>query len=289
MLTRTRFLFVLTLGLSLCLNAAAQQPPTREALARSGPYQVAFYTQLPDVPEYGDATLYFPANKGTTFGGVAIAPGFTESQENIEWWGRHLASHGFAVLTLDTNNLRDNPALRAEALMAAVEVLRGENSRSGGPLIGKIDGERMAVMGHSMGGGGALLAANAHSEQLKAAIPFTPWLPDADFSAVAVPTRLIAGEIDRIASVADHAWPHFESLSDAIPKMYLEIKGGNHFIANSVTDNEGLAPNIDVHDLLGAMGVAWLKLFVDGDEAYRDFVFGELPAQDRERISRLEK
>ena len=289
MLTRTRFLFVLTLGLSLCLNAAAQQPPTREALGVPGPYQVAFYTQLPDVPEYGDATLYFPANKGTTFGGVAIAPGFTESQENIEWWGRHLASHGFAVLTLDTNNLRDNPALRAEALMAAVEVLRGENSRSGGPLIGKIDGERMAVMGHSMGGGGALLAANAHSEQLKAAIPFTPWLPDADFSAVAVPTLLIAGEIDRIASVADHAWPHFESLSDAIPKMYLEIKGGNHFIANSVTDNEGLAPNIDVHDLLGAMGVAWLKLFVDGDEAYRDFVFGELPAQDRERISRLEK
>ena len=289
MLTRTRFLFVLTLGLSLCLNAAAQQPPTREALGVPGPYQVAFYTQLPDVPEYGDATLYFPANKGTTFGGVAIAPGFTESQENIEWWGRHLASHGFAVLTLDTNNLRDNPALRAEALMAAVEVLRGENSRSGGPLIGKIDGERMAVMGHSMGGGGALLAANAHSEQLKAAIPFTPWLPDADFSAVAVPTLLIAGEIDRIASVADHAWPHFESLSDAIPKMYLEIKGGNHFIANSVTDNEGLAPNIDVHDLLGAMGVAWLKLFVDGDEAYRDIVFGELPAADQQRISRLER
>ncbi|MFM1896927.1 MAG: hypothetical protein RLZZ385_2001, partial [Pseudomonadota bacterium] len=117
----------------------------------------------------------------------------------------------------------------------------------------------------------------------------TPWLPDADFSSVAVPTLLIAGEIDRIAAVADHAWPHFQTLPAAIPKLYLEIKGGNHFIANSTTDNEGLNPNMDVHDLVGSMGVAWLKLFVDGDEAYRDIVFGELPARDRERISRLER
>jgi alpha-beta hydrolase superfamily lysophospholipase len=284
-----RFLFILTLGLALCLDVAAQQPPTRESLAAPGPYQVSFYTQLPDVPEYGAATLYFPANKAASFGGVAIAPGFIEEQENIEWWGRHLASHGFAVLTLDTNTPRDNPALRAEALMAAVNVMRGENSRNGSPLIGKIDGERMAVMGHSMGGGGTLLAANEHSDQLKAAIPFTPWLPDADFSSVAVPTLLIAGEIDRIAAVADHAWPHFQTLPAAIPKLYLEIKGGNHFIANSTTDNEGLNPNMDVHDLVGSMGVAWLKLFVDGDEAYRDIVFGELPARDRERISRLER
>lgn len=280
---------LLALGCVLSLNAAAQQAPTRESLAGPGPYQVSYYTQLPDVPEYGAATLYFPANKGTTFGGVAIAPGFTEQQENIEWWGRHLASHGFAVLTLDTNTLRDNPALRADALMAAVEVMRGENSRSGSPLINKFDLERMAVMGHSMGGGGALLAAHAHSDRLKAAIPFTPWLPDADFSAVGVPTLLIAGEIDRIATVADHAWPHFESLPDNIPKLYLEIKGGNHFIANSVTDNAGLNPNMDVHDLLGSMAVAWLKLFMDGDEAYRDIVFGDLPPADLERVSRLER
>ncbi len=263
----------------------AAQEQDREALGRRGPYQVAYYSQLPPVAEFSAATLYFPANKGDDFGGVVVAPGFIERQENIQWWGDHLASHGYAVLVIDTNEPRDNPAIRAEALMAGVNLLRTENTRMGSSLRGKIIEDRMAIMGHSMGGGGTLLAANEHSAELKAAIPFTPWLPDADFSSVTVPTLLIAGEIDRIASVADHARPHYETLTAASPRMYMEIKGGNHFIANSMTENEGLNPNIDVHDLVGSMAVAWLKLFMDGDESYRDAIFGDMPVTDRERLS----
>lgn len=281
---RIRHLLALILALSLWANVAAQEI-SRESLGKPGPYQVAYYSNYPAVAEFSAATIYFPANKGEDFGGIAISPGFVESQENMSWWGAHLASHGYAVLTLDTNELRDNPSLRADALMAAVEVLRNEGERMGGTLRGKIINDRMAIMGHSMGGGGTLIAANAHSAELKAAIPFTPWQPDGDFSAISIPTLVIAGENDRIAPTTDHALPHFESLSENIPKMYLEIKGGNHFIANTDTGNERLTPNIDVHDLVGGMAVAWLKLFVDGDEAYRELVFGEMPAVDRERLS----
>lgn len=275
--------------LSTALHAQTpERTPEREALGRPGPYQVAYYSQLPAVPEFRAATLYFPANKGADFGAVVVAPGFIETQDNIRWWGDHLASHGYAVLVIDTNEPRDNPQIRAQALMAGVQLLREENSRMGSSLRGKILEDRMAIMGHSMGGGGTLLAANEYSDELKAAIPFTPWLPDADFSSVTVPTLLIAGEIDRIASVAEHARPHYESLSNAVPRMYLEIKDGNHFIANSMTENEGLNPNLDAHDLVGSMAVAWLKLFMDGEEAYRDLVFGEIPPTDRERLSNWE-
>lgn len=285
--TAQKLIQALLIAVIATLGTALHAQPTLESLANPGPYQVAYYNQLPGVEEYSGATLYFPANRGTDFGGVAIAPGFTESQENIEWWGRKLASYGFAVLVLDTNNPRDDPQMRADALLAALDVIRGEGTRSGSPIRGKILDDRMAVMGHSMGGGGTLLAANTQSEQLKAAIPFTPWLPNADFSNVAVPTLVLAGEIDRIASVADHAWPHYQSLPAGIPRMYVEIAGGNHFIANSVTENEGLNPNFDAHDLLGALGVAWLKYFVDGDEEYRDIIYGELPAEQRARLSRF--
>ena len=287
MLIRNRCLLALILIFSLSVSVAAQEI-SRESLGRPGPYQVAYYSSYPAVPEFSAATIYFPANKGEDFAGVAISPGFVESQENMNWWGNHLASHGFAVLTLDTNELRDNPSLRADALMAAIEVLRNEGERMGGTLRGKILNDRMAIMGHSMGGGGTLIAANAHSAELKAAIPFTPWQPDGNFSAISIPTLVIAGENDRIAPAADHALPHFESLSEDIPKMYFEIKGGNHFIANTDTGDGRLAPNIDVHDLVGGMSVAWLKLFVDGDEEYRELVFGEMPARDRERLSKLE-
>lgn len=259
----------LLIAFSVCLCSTIFAQPTLESLANPGPYQVAYYNQLPPVAEYSDATLYFPANRGTDFGGVAIAPGFTEKQENIAWWGRHLASYGFAVLILDTNNPRDNPRVRADALLAALDTIRGEGERAGSPIRGKILNDSMVVMGHSMGGGGTLLLANEHSAQIKAAIPFTPWLPEADFGEVSVPTLVLAGEIDGIASVADHAWPHYQSLPDDIPRMYVEIAGGNHFIANSTTEDEGLRPNIDAHDLLGALGVAWLKYFVEGDTDYR--------------------
>ena len=287
MLIRNRRLLALILIFSLSASVAAQEV-SRESLGSPGPYQVAYYSSYPAVPEFSAATIYFPANKGEDFAGVAISPGFVESQENMSWWGNHLASHGFAVLTLDTNELRDNPSLRADALMAAIEVLRNEGERMGGTLRGKILNDRMAIMGHSMGGGGTLIAANAHSAELKAAIPFTPWLPDGNFSAISIPTLVIAGENDRIAPAADHALPHFESLSEDIPKMYFEIKDGNHFIANTDTGDGRLAPNIDVHDLVGGMSVAWLKLFVDGDEEYRELVFGEMPARDRERLSKWE-
>ena len=287
MLNRNRYLLALTLVLSLSLSTNAQEI-SRESLGGPGPYQVAYYSSYPAVPEFSAATIYFPANKGEDFPGIAISPGFVESQENMSWWGNHLASHGYAVLTLDTNELRDDPSLRADALMAAIEVLRNEGERMGGTLRGKILNDRMAIMGHSMGGGGTLIAASGHSAELKAAIPFTPWQPDGDFSAISIPTLVIAGENDRIAPVADHALPHFESLSEDIPKMYFEIKEGNHFIANTDTGDGRLAPNIDVHDLVGGMAVAWLKLFVDGDEEYRDLVFGEMPPGDRERLSKWE-
>ncbi|GJM13476.1 MAG: hypothetical protein DHS20C12_18790 [Pseudohongiella sp.] len=280
---RLKYLSALFLIICVGLSSSAQEI-SRESLGQSGPYQVAYYTSYPPVAEFSAATIYFPANKGQDFGAIAISPGFTESQENMSWWGNHLASHGFAVLTLDTNELRDDPSLRADALMAAIGVLRNEGERMGGTLRGKIINENMAIMGHSMGGGGTLIAANANSSELKAAIPFTPWQPDGDFGAVAVPTLVIAGEVDTIAPVDVHALPHFQSLPEGIPKMYLEVKDGNHFIANTDTGDR-LAPNIDVHDLVGGMAVAWLKLFVDGDESYRDLVFGEMPAADSERLS----
>lgn len=266
------------------------QTPSLEALGRLGPYQVASFTQLPTVPEFGDATLYFPANKAQGFGGVLISPGFFERQENISWWGNYLASHGFAVIIFDTNELRDLPPLRADALLAAIGLLRDENSRQGSSVRGKILEGSMAVMGHSMGGAAALLLANENGNEIKAAIPFTAGgLPNANFSDVAVPTLVIAGEIDRLAPVNEHAWSHYQTLTNATPRMYIEVEGGNHFIANTAeVENERLRPNIDVHELVGGMAVAWLKLFLDGEEEYRELLFGEMPSEITEQLSRFE-
>ncbi len=289
LISKIRFVFVFILA-SVFVGELVAQTPSLEALGRQGPYQVAWYTQLPSVPEFSGATLYFPANKAQDFGGVVISPGFFERQENISWWGNYLASHGFAVITFDTNELNDLPPLRADALLATIGLLRGENSRQGSAVRGKILEDSMAVMGHSMGGTAAFLLANEKSDEIKAAIPFNAGgVPNANFSSVAVPTLVIAGEIDRLAPVNDHAWSHYQTLTNEVPRMYMEVKGGNHFIANTAeVENERLRPNVDVHDLVGGMAVAWLKLFLDGEEEYRELLFGEMPSEITEQLSRFE-
>ena len=44
-----------------------------------------------------------PTSQGT-FGAVAISPGYTARQSSIAWLGPRLASQGFVVITIDTND-----------------------------------------------------------------------------------------------------------------------------------------------------------------------------------------
>ena len=68
--------------------------------------------------------------------------------------------------------------------------------------------------------------------------------------------------------------------------MYVEVEGGNHFIANTAeVENEDYDP-ISTHELVGGMAVAWLKLFLDGEEEYRELLFGEMPSEITEKLSR---
>ena len=136
----------------------------------------------------------------------------------------------------------------------------------------------MAIMGHSMGGGGVLIAADKYPTEIQAAIPFTPWQPAGDFSQITAPTLVMAGSADRVAGVADHAWPHYQSIPESTIKVFMEIDGGSHFIADT---NRG-------EDLgtIGRYGIAWLKLYLDGDERYRGFIYGDEAATDGEKFSR---
>jgi dienelactone hydrolase len=266
--------------LGSCASAGSVRTASADVAAFSidGPYEVATYGDFPDVPEFLGATIYYPGNAPGPVGGVAIAPGFTEEQRHISWWGPRLASHGYAVVVLDTNDRRERPAARADALMAGVRLLRDEGDRRDSPLFGRIDPDRMAVMGHSMGGGGALLAAHEHSDEIRAAIPFTPWEPESTLAGVTAPTLILAGEADRIAEVAEHSWKHFSLIPEGTPKVYLEVAGGDHYIADTTRGTD-----------LGTMGryaLAWLRLYVDGDERYRDFLFGERSPEDAAKFSR---
>lgn len=231
--------------------------PTWSSIQTNGSfaYATSALTDKQTPSTFGAATIYYPTDTTHgTFGGVAIVPGYTEKQSAISWWGPRLASHGFVVITIDTNSIYDQPTARANELLAALDYLTGSSS-----VRSEVDPNRLAVMGHSMGGGGSLEAEKLRPS-LDAAVPMEPWDTTKDFSAVTTPTMIIGAQNDTIAPTTQHAIPFYNSIGSSVAKAYLELAGATHSATNT--------PNTTA----GEYALSWLKRFVDLDGRYQQFL-----------------
>ena len=232
------------------------EPTAASIETARGPFGTAS-TTVSDLasPGFGGGTIYYPTSTAEgTFGGVAISPGYTAAQSSIAWLGPRLASQGFVVITIDTNSRYDQPASRGDQLLAALDYLTQTSS-----VRSRVDGSRLAVMGHSMGGGGTLEAAKDRPS-LRATVGLTPWNADKTWPEVRTPSLIIGAENDSIAPVSSHAEPFYASLPATTPKAYAELDGASHFAPN--TSNTPIARN----------SIAWLKRFVDDDTRYQQFL-----------------
>lgn len=213
---------------------------------------------------FGGGTIYYPTSTAQgTFGAIAISPGFTATQSSISWIGPRLASQGFVVITIDTNSIYDQPASRGDQLRAALRYLTNTSS-----VRTRIDASRLAVAGHSMGGGGSLEAA-ADQPTLQAAVPLAPWNGTKNWSSLRVPTFIIGGENDTVAPVSSHSIPFYNSIPASAEKAYMELDGASHFFPQ--TSNTTMAKYM----------ISWLKRFVDNDTRYDQFL---CPAPDDRAI-----
>ncbi|WP_091296889.1 alpha/beta hydrolase family protein [Micromonospora halophytica] len=231
--------------------------PTSAILEASrGPFATASQSVSSwSVSGFGGGVIYYPTSTSEgTFGAIAISPGYTAAWSSISWLGPRIASHGFVVIGIETNTRFDQPDSRGRQLLAALDYLVERSS-----VRGRIDGTRLAVAGHSMGGGGSLEAA-ATRPSLQAAVPLAPWNLDKTWSEVRVPTLIIGGESDSIAPVYSHSEPFYSSIPASSEKAYLELNGASHFFPQTV--NTPTAKQM----------VAWLKRFVDNDTRYEQFL-----------------
>ncbi|WP_179646819.1 alpha/beta hydrolase family protein [Spinactinospora alkalitolerans] len=232
--------------------------PTESSIeALRGPYSVDEDSVSSwGVSGFGGGTVYYPTGTSETFGAIAVAPGYTASSSSMSWLGPRLASQGFVIFTIDTNTRYDQPDSRGRQLEAALEYLVEDSDSD---VRDRIDPDRLGVMGHSMGGGGTLAAAEDNPD-LQAAIPLTGWHLQKDWSDVQVPTLVVGAEDDTIASVRSHSEPFYESLPGSLDKAYLELDGAGHF-----------APNFS-NTTIAKYSISWLKRFVDNDTRYEQFL-----------------
>jgi len=249
------------------LNPYQKGPdPTTSALERNGTFSVrtSEVSRLSALG-FGGGRIWYPTASGQ-YGLIAVSPGFTAPGSSMYFWGERLSTHGFVVIVIDTTTVLDQPEQRASQLMAALNHVTDLGRSRSSPLYGKVDATRRAVAGHSMGGGGALVAA-AGNPSLKAAIPMAPWnlASVLRFGGIRVPTMVLACQLDAIAPTAIHASAFYTALPASTPKAYAEMRGDDHLC---VMDGGGH------YATLGKLGIAWAKRWIDNDRRYDSWIQG---------------
>lgn len=228
--------------------------------------------------DVNSAHIYYPAGATPPFVSVAVVPGFVSAESAIGDWGPFLASWGIVTMTIGTSNPSTGasdtsvlPPVREAALLDALTTLKGENTRSGSALVGKLDVSRQGVAGWSMGGGGTLLAANS-TPTLKAVFAIEPWNPSTTYTMDTVPTLMFGGTSDTLAGppMPDS---QYTSIPMSTPKMLYVVTSGTHWVATSPTNSTtDMAPDSMSTPNVARFGISWVKVFIECDDRFRPFL-----------------
>jgi dienelactone hydrolase len=248
-------------GRSKCGAPLDTNAPTAASIVRDGPLSVTSYSSgLPSSTAYKSLTVFYPPKGTGPHVVVMISPGLTEILAYLRGWAVRFASHGYVAVFVEANNTgSDSAASRADGMWAAIRSIKGENTRTGSPLAGKLS-DCIVTSGHSLGGGASLSVANAHPNDIKGALAFNPYDPTTNFSKIVAPTLILTGQNDSTAAPGPHGRRQYDSMSAGISKEYVEIAGGNHQSA------------LFVSAVPSQYSISWIKFAVDGDMRFRPFL-----------------
>ena len=201
-----------------------------------------------------------------------MSPGYRGTPEGYDWWGPMLASVGIITMIIETNTTEDNLEQRKNALIAGVELIKRENANSTSPINNKVDESKIAIMGHSLGGGASLRAAEELGADIKAVVPLTPYCCElgqsfeGDLSGVSTPTLIIATAEDTIAPPETHSRLLYDAINSSTSKVYLEFAEGAH----NLPTNQGSELQTQ-----GTYVYAFLQSNFTGESKYADFISGD--------------
>jgi len=190
------------------------------------------------------------------------------SYRGYDYIAANLASHGYAVISIDANDINDNDGspnagdagalARAQLALRHLDAFR-EINRSGGngfdDLTDKLDFSRVGLMGHSRGGEGVNKTVTLNREQdephaLKAVFSLAP--TDYNTLTVAdVPFISLApycdGDVEDLMGNFAFDTTRYANPDDATPKFQLLAMGANHNYFNTVWTSDDWT----IHDPLG--------------------------------------
>jgi dienelactone hydrolase len=214
---------------------------------------------------------------------IAFGHGYMQPVDSYAPVLRHLASHGFVVIaprSFEHNPFPSHAQFGAD-LNAGLAAMMAQAGDSQSPFFGRIDPQRMGAMGHSMGGGAALLAASAndHIDALSvwAVVDTRP----SAVGAVAGDTRpmqWIAGSDDGIVPADQREL--WRSVHAPAPMQIPVIAGGAHCgfqsqSAFALFCDRGKVSKAEQIRITQQLLTDWFALYLRDDQARWDSVWGQ--------------
>jgi dienelactone hydrolase len=215
---------------------------------------------------------------------IAVGHGFVIGATNYELIAQHLIPFGFVVALVNTETgFSPNHQEFGLDLAFVTHALQQESQNSTSILYNIVNQEKEAVIGHSMGGGAAWLAA-ASDPLIDAIVGLAP--AETNPSAIAAASSvncnslIFSGSEDAVTPPADNHQPIFNGTNGC--KTFVTLTGGSHcgyIDAGTLCDFGeplgGSLPRADQQEAYLTMMTAWLRYFLNAEcvEAlYTDYV-----------------
>lgn len=182
---------------------------------------------------YASSIMFYPVLEGqSVLPVVVVMHGWMGSKEKMQWIGERVAQQGFASIVItasNATNLFAQPKDWIKNYEAALASLEDENKRAQSPLHERLDLKKVSLIGHSMGGGGALFYAHANPERLKSTLALAPFSNDAkkEIGEIKAATLILTGSKDTVAP-PKMGNSFFEALDDGIVKKYEKLSDVGH-------------------------------------------------------------
>lgn len=228
---------------------------------------------------FDSAIVYYPETDSGPFPATTMCGGWTNTKEDMEWICEDLANAGYIVICFTPQRrYLALPYIWERGQKAIYETLVAENDNQQSPIYRKVNVDKIALSGFSMGGGGVLQTVNSRSTNAKVAIAMAPWetctiRPNEECltrtEEIIIPVFIFGGTNDRL--VYDNELNNmYETLPEGTEKLGIIFDGMNHFdlFGANLLKNK-------IRDKVSTYMIAFLKVYLERDTTYQTFLSGD--------------